>query len=42
MNVLLDTCTILWLQLEPARVPASLSQALLQPETRRYSRAAAA
>ena len=42
MNFLLDTCTILWLQLEPSRVPASLRQILLQPETRRYSSAAAA
>lgn len=42
MNFLLDTCTILWLQLEPSRVPASLRQMLLQPETRRYSSAAAA
>lgn len=42
MNFLLDTCTILWLQVEPARVPASLRQILLQPETKRYSSAAAA
>ena len=42
MNFLLDTCTILWLQLEPQRVPQSLRQILLLPETRRYSSAAAA
>ena len=42
MNILLDTCAILWLQLEPSRVPASLRQILLRPETRRYSSAAAA
>jgi PIN domain nuclease of toxin-antitoxin system len=42
MNVLLDTCTILWLQLEPSRVPAALRQILVQPETRRYASAAAA
>jgi PIN domain nuclease of toxin-antitoxin system len=42
MNILLDTCTILWLQMEPSRVPASLRQILLNPETRRYSSAAAA
>ena len=42
MNILLDTCAILWLQLEPSRVPASLRQILLRTETRRYSSAAAA
>ena len=42
MNFLLDTCTILWLQLEPSRVPATLRKILLQPGTRRYSSAAAA
>jgi PIN domain nuclease of toxin-antitoxin system len=42
MNFLLDTCTILWLQLDPSRVPASLRHILLRPETRRYSSAAAA
>lgn len=42
MNFLLDTCTILWLQLEPSRVPATLRKILLEPETRRYSSAAAA
>jgi PIN domain nuclease of toxin-antitoxin system len=42
MNFLLDTCTILWLQLEPSRVPASLRQILLKPETRRYASAAVA
>jgi PIN domain nuclease of toxin-antitoxin system len=42
MNILLDTCTILWLQLEPSRVPAVLRQILLKPDTRRYSSAAAA
>lgn len=42
MNVLLDTCTVLWLQMEPTRVPDSLPQLLLRPETRRYCSAAAA
>ena len=42
MNLLLDTCTILWLQLEPSRVPASLREILLKPETRRYASSAAA
>ena len=41
MNLLLDTCAILWLQLEPSRVPATLRHILLQPETRRYASAAA-
>jgi PIN domain nuclease of toxin-antitoxin system len=42
MNVLFDTSTNLWLQVEAARVPSSLRQALLSPETRHYSSAAAA
>jgi PIN domain nuclease of toxin-antitoxin system len=42
MNILLDTCTILWLQLEPGRIPATLHQILVKPETRRYSSAAVA
>ena len=42
MNILLDTCAILWLQLEPARIPPLLLQILLKPETRRYASAAAA
>jgi hypothetical protein len=33
MNFLLDTSTILWLQVEPSRVPAPLRQILLMPET---------
>ena len=31
---LLDTCTLLWLQLEPSRIPWSLRQILLPSETR--------
>ncbi len=42
MNILLDTCTILWLQMEPTRIPGSLREVLLKPETRRYSSAAVA
>ena len=42
MNILLDTCAILWLQLEPARIPATLHQILVRSETRRYSSAAVA
>lgn len=42
MNILLDTCAILWLQLEPARIPESLRQILLRSDTGRYSSAAAA
>lgn len=42
MNVLLDTCTLLWLEAEPSRIPASLLQILSRPETRRILSAAVA
>jgi len=41
INILLDTCTIPWLQLVPARVPEPLRRMLRNAETRRYSSAAA-
>lgn len=41
MKILLDTCTLLWLQVEPARVPRGLMQTLEMPETRRSQRRAA-
>ncbi len=40
MSILLDTCTLLWLQMEPSRVPSPLLQLLLLPETRRLLSAA--
>ena len=36
MRILLDTCTFLWLQMDPRRVPLALRQILAIPETRRY------
>jgi PIN domain nuclease of toxin-antitoxin system len=36
MRILLDTCTFLWLQLNPARIPPALLKILLIPETSRY------
>lgn len=40
MRILLDTCTFLWLQVSPSRIPVSLLQLLLVPETGRYLSAA--
>jgi len=40
MSILLDTCTLLWLQMEPSRVPSRLLQLLAVPETRRFLSAA--
>lgn len=42
MRILLDTCTFLWLQLDPRMVPESLRRVLMLPDTRRYFSAAAA
>jgi len=36
MRALLDTCTFLWLELNPTRIPASLLELLEADETRRY------
>ena len=36
MRILIDTCTLLWLQMEPAKVAPGLLKILLQPETRRF------
>jgi PIN domain nuclease of toxin-antitoxin system len=38
--MLLDTCTFIWLQLSPDRIPARLLEILLNPETGRYLSAA--
>jgi PIN domain nuclease of toxin-antitoxin system len=40
MSILLDTCTLLWLQMEPSRVPLQLLQILLLADTRRLLSAA--
>jgi len=40
MRILLDTCTLLWLQMSPQRIPAGLLKVLLIPETGRYLSAA--
>ncbi len=40
MRMLLDTCTFIWLQLSPDRIPARLLEILLNPETGRYLSAA--
>ena len=42
MRILIDTCTLLWLQMEPAKVPPTLLKILMQPETRRFLSAAVA
>lgn len=42
MSILIDTCTLLWLQMEPGRIPKPLAQLLLKPDTRRFLSAAAA
>ena len=42
MRILIDTCTLLWLQMEPAKVPPNLLKILMQPETRRFLSAAVA
>ena len=36
MRILLDTCTLLWLQLDPGKVPGPLLQVLTSPDTRRF------
>jgi len=40
MSILLDTCTLLWLQMEPSRLPSPLLQRLSLPDTRRLLSAA--
>ena len=42
MRILLDTCTLLWLQQDSARVPARLLDILLHPGTQRFLSAASA
>ena len=42
MRILLDSCTLLWLQMEQARIPPGLLQILSMPETRRFLSAAVA
>ena len=42
MKVLLDSCTLLWLELDPARIPATLTGVLTDPATERYLSAASA
>ena len=36
MKVLLDTCALLWFELDPARMPPSLLAILRDPKTERY------
>jgi PIN domain nuclease of toxin-antitoxin system len=40
MRLLLDTCTLLWLQMDKSRVPSRLLEILAIPETRRFLSAA--
>jgi PIN domain nuclease of toxin-antitoxin system len=40
MRILLDTCTLLWFQMAPSRIPAGLLAILLNPETPLYLSAA--
>ena len=42
MRILLDTCTLLWFQMAPSRIPPSLLQILLRPETPLFLSAAVA
>ena len=36
MKVILDSCTLLWLELDPRRIPAALAGVLSDPATERY------
>lgn len=36
MRILLDTCTLLWFQTSPSRIPAGLLAIMLNPETALY------
>jgi len=36
MRILLDTCTLLWFQMSPSRIPAGLLAIMLNPETPLY------
>jgi len=42
MKVLLDTCTLLWLEIEPGKIPRALLEILREPATVRYLSAASA
>jgi PIN domain nuclease of toxin-antitoxin system len=36
MKILLDTCTLLWLEIEPGKIPRALAEILRDPATVRY------
>lgn len=42
MRILLDTCTLIWLELDTSKIPSRLRQVLLEPETQRWFSAAGA